>query len=83
MVASVAIGDGEDAMRGPLKRRVGRQGEVKPTPASAVSDWSDAKVGAILAAFESFLSNQAMKHQVEAAEVRALIRDELLDPGGG
>ena len=45
--------------------------------------WTPEKVRGVLEALRSFVSNQAMKHGVPAQEVWDLIRDEILDPGGG
>lgn len=68
-------------MGGPLRHRLDRtEGMESPAPApAAVPDWTAAKVSAILAAFDTFLHNQAKKHGVQVGEVWELIRDEVLD----
>jgi hypothetical protein len=72
-------------MRGPLRDRLqGAKAATPPKPAPPPRpDWTEAKVAAILTAFDSFLHNQAQKHAVPPAQVWDLIRDELLDPGQG
>jgi hypothetical protein len=54
--------------------------ERKEPPGPSGSDWTEATTAAILAAFDTFLHNQARKHGVAAVQVRALIRAEVLDP---
>jgi hypothetical protein len=63
-------------------RQAGTSGDAAAAPPQA-SAWTPEKVEGVLAALRSFVSNQAMKHGVPAAEVWALVRDEVLDPGGG
>ena len=50
-------------------------------PEAEAPTWTPEKVEAVLGAWRSFVSNQARKHGVPASEVRALVRDEVLDPG--
>ena len=64
-------------------RRQGASPGDAAAPSGEVSAWTPEKVGGILAALRSFVSNQAMKHGVPAREVWDLVRDEVLDPGGG
>lgn len=59
-------------------RRRGAPGD--PTPPAPASAWTPEKVARVLEALRSFVSNQAQKHGVPAEEVRALVRDEVLDP---
>lgn len=59
-------------------RRRGTPGD----DAAEASAWTPEKVEGVLLALRSFVSNQATKHGVPAAEVWALVRDEVLDPGG-
>jgi hypothetical protein len=68
-------------MGGPLRHHLDRtEGTERPAPAAeAVPEWTAAKVSAILAAFDTFLHNQARKHGVPVGEVWELIRDEVLD----
>ncbi len=73
-------------MGGPLRNRLDNpKGKGRPAsspdpkPSAPVSEWTEAKVSAILAAFNTFLYNQAKKHGVGVNEVWGLIRDEVLD----
>ena len=52
-------------------------------PAPTETRWTEAKVEAVLAAYRSFVMNAARKHQVDPAEVAALIKDHLCDPDPG
>ncbi len=67
---------------GPLRHRLEgtprQKRKERPRPLGQV--WTEATTAAILAAFDTFLQNQARKHGVAAAQVRALIRAEVLDP---
>ena len=72
-------------MDGPLRRRRGdAKGACRPgpPPRPAASGWTEAKVGAVLGALATFVRNQTRKHGVPPEQVWALIRDEVLDPGG-
>ena len=62
-------------------RQAGSRGDDAASPEA--SAWTPEKVEAVLAALRSFVSNQAKKHGVPAPEVWDLVRDEVLDPGGG
>ena len=62
-------------------RQRGEPGGDTAAPAEA-SGWTPEKVQGVLEALRSFVSNQAMKHNMPAAEVWALVRDEVLDSGG-
>ena len=68
-----------------IRRSRDRQAESRGDTAASqeVSAWTPEKVEAVLAALRSFVSNQAHKHGVPADEVWALVRDEVLDRGGG
>jgi hypothetical protein len=72
-------------MGGPLRRRRSDPERSVPRspPTSPASAWTESKVEAVLSALVTFVQNQAQKHGVPAAEVWALIRDELLDPDAG
>ena len=61
------------------QRQADRTTDAAPVEASA---WTAEKIQGVLAALRSFVSNQARKHGVPADEVWALVRDEVLDPGG-
>jgi hypothetical protein len=60
------------------QRQADQTTDAAPAEASA---WTPEKVEGVLAALRSFVSNQAKKHGLPAAEVWALVRDEVLDPG--
>ena len=68
-----------------IRRARDRQADGRGDAASSreASAWTPEKVEAVLGALRSFVSNQAKKHGVPAPEVWALVRDEVLDPGGG
>jgi hypothetical protein len=68
-----------------IRRARDRQADSGGDAASSreASAWTPEKVEGVLAALRSFVSNQAMKHGVPAQEVWDLVRDEVLDPGGG
>lgn len=66
-------------MGGPLRHRLERTEGKEHPPAAPEPDWTAAKVSSILAAFTTFLHNQAKKHGVQVGEVWELIRDEMLD----
>lgn len=69
-----------------IKRARDRRGGEPGTdaaPPDAAPAWTPEKVRGVLEALRSFVSNQAQKHGVPADEVWELVRDELLDPGGG
>lgn len=51
---------------------------LTPRPRSA---WTEAKVKAVLDAYRLFVMNAAHKHNVPLADVEALVRDHLCDPG--
>jgi hypothetical protein len=57
-------------------------GRPGPPPGPVESGWTEAKVGAVLGALATFVHNRARKHGVPPEQVWALIRDEVLDPGG-
>ena len=72
-------------MGGPLQRRMEgskRKGRAGGPPGPPTSAWTEAKAEAVLDALGTFIHNQARKHGVRPEEVQALIRDEVLDPGG-
>ena len=60
----------------PLRRRL-----PPPTPNPPQSAWTPAKMKAVLDAYRSFVMNAAKKHGIPPAEVAALIKDHLCDPG--
>ena len=66
-------------MGGPLRHRLDRTESKERQSPAPEPDWTAAKVSAILAAFNTFLHNQAKKHEVQVGEVWELIRDEMLD----
>ena len=67
-----------------IRRARDRQADCRGDAASSreASAWTSEKVKGVLAALRSFVSNQAQKHGVPAAEVWDVVRDEVLDPEG-
>ncbi len=65
------------------RRETPLTGDDASAPVAEAPTWTPEKVEGVLAALRSFVSNQATKHGVPAHEVWDLVRDEVLDPGGG